>query len=132
MLRVSRLQLLSDPKNARLDAAFEEYRHSAPTRQRQAYRELVARIKFLTGNARLKNSKSGATTGIFYNSPLTTSMAKFDQLGALLKKRIKAVKRPSLRASITRFGFRSGFEERRFHNFTPRELRTIVSVWRHV
>jgi hypothetical protein len=117
---------------ARLDAAFDQYRHSSPTRQRQAYRELVGRIKFLTGNSRLKNSKSGATTGIFYNSSLTTDMAKFDQLDALLKKRIKAVKRPSLRASLMRFGFRSGFEERRFHNFSPRELRTIVGAWRHV
>lgn len=117
---------------ARLDAAFDQYRQSSPTRQRQAYRELVGRIKFLTGNARLKNSKSGATTGVFYNNSLTTDMAKFDQLDAVLKKRIKAVKRPSLRASLMRFGFRSGFEERRFHNFSPRELRTIVGAWRHV
>lgn len=116
----------------RLEATFLEYRRAVPTRQRQAYREIVARVKFLTGNARLKNSKSSATTGIYYNSPLVTDLQKYEVLDAVLKKRIMAIKRPSLRASLLRFRFKSGFVERRFHNFSSRELQTIVKAWRHV
>jgi hypothetical protein len=116
----------------RLEAAFAEYQRAVPTRQRQAFREIVARVKFLTGNARLKNSKSSATTGIYYNNPLATDLTKYDALDSLLKKRIKLIKRPKLRSSLQRYGFKAGFVERRFHNFSSRELQVIVRAWRHV
>jgi hypothetical protein len=89
-------------------------------------------LKFLTGNARLNNSKSSATTGIYYNSPLVTDLHMYEKLDTLLKKRIKEVKRPKLRASLLKYGFKSGFVEKRFHNFSSRELQTIVKAWQHV
>ncbi len=116
----------------RLEAVFLEYRRAAPTRQRQAFREIVARVKFLTGNMRLKNSKSNATTGIYYTSPLVTDLRKYGTLDSLLKKKISTIKRPSLRSSLARYSFMSGFVERRFHNFSSRELQTIVKAWQHV
>lgn len=116
----------------RLEATFLEYRRDVPTRQRQAFREIVARVKFLTGNARLRNSKSNATTGIYYNSPLITNLKKFAPLDALLKMRINQIKRPRLRLVLHAYRFKSGFEERRFHNFSSRELQTIVKAWHHV
>lgn len=121
-----------DKLKLRLEAAFLEYNRTVPTRQRQAYRELLARIKFLTGNMRLKNSKSSATTGIYYNSPLVTEFKQYEALDALLKKRIKEIKRPKLRAALSRYSFKTGFIERRFHNFSSQELRVIVEAWRHV
>lgn len=117
---------------SRVDAAFAEYWRDVPTRQRQAYREIVARLKFLTGNARLKNSKSSATTGIYYNSPIITNLKKYDPLDTLLKKQILKIKRPKLRNSLNRYRFKSGFEQRRFHNFSADELKVIVKAWRHV
>jgi hypothetical protein len=84
----------------RLEATFLDYRRSAPTRQRQAFREIVARIKFLTGNTRLKNSKSSATTGIYYNSPLVTDLTKYGALDTLLKKHIQGI--------MNRAGFAGG------------------------
>lgn len=116
----------------RLEAAFLDYKRAVPTRQRQAYREIVARVKFLTGNMRLTNSKSSATTGIYYNSPLVTDLKQYNVLDALLKKRIKEIKRPKLRATLLRYGFKTGFIERRFHNFSSQELKVIVEAWRHV
>jgi hypothetical protein len=116
----------------RLEAAFAAYNRAAPTKSRKAFREVVARVKFLTGNARLKNSKSRATTGIYYNSPLVTDLQKYKTLDALMKKRIKAIKRPTLRAILLKYGFETGFLERRFHNFSSRELQVIVKAWRHV
>ena len=116
----------------RLEATFLEYRRAAPTRQRQAFREIVARIKFLTGNTRLRNSKSSATTGIYYNSPLVTDLRKYEVLDTLLKKRISEIKRPNLRSSLKKFKFGVGFKERRFHSFGSQEFQTIVKAWRHV
>lgn len=116
----------------RLEATFLEYRRAAPTRQRQAFREIMARIKFLTGNTRLRNSKSSATTGIYYNSPLVTDLRKYGVLDTLLKKRISEIKRPKLRSSLKNFKFEVGFKERRFHSFSSQEFQTIVKAWRHV
>ena len=116
----------------RLEATFLDYRRSAPTRQRQAFREIVARIKFLTGNTRLKNSKSSATTGVYYNSPLVTDLTKYEALDTLLKKHIQGIRRPRLRLSLKKYGFKAGFHDRRFHNFSSREFQTIVKAWRHV
>lgn len=116
----------------RLEAAFLDYRRAAPTRQRQAFREIVARVKFLTGNTRLKNSKSSSATGIYYNSPLVNDLRKYEALDTVLKKEILAIKRPALRKSLLKYRFKCGFVERRFHNFSAGELRTIVKAWRHV
>lgn len=81
---------------------------------------------------RLKNSKSSATTGIFYNSPLVTDLKSYEMLDALLKRQIKTIKRPKLRVALQKYSFKSGFIERRFHNFSSRELQMIVEAWRHV
>ena len=116
----------------RLEAAFAVYKQTVPTQSRNAFREIVARVKFLTGNMRLKNSKSSATTGIYYNNPIVTDLNKYKTLDALLKKQIKAIKRPKLRASLFKYSFETGFAERRFHNFSSRELAIIVKAWQHV
>ena len=98
---------------------------------REAYREVVARVKFLTGNTRLLNSKSTAATGIYYNNPIVTDLTGFAILDTLLKKRIKAIKRPKLRKRLLRFTLVGGFNERRFHSFSSRELQYIVKAWKH-
>jgi hypothetical protein len=116
----------------RLEAAFSQYHRDVPTQQRRAYRELIARVKFLTGNARLQNSKSSATTGIYYNSPLVNDTKPYEKLDSLLKKKIAALKRPKLRSSLKKYGFTSGFLEKRFHNFSFRELQSVVRAWSHV
>lgn len=115
----------------RLEATFESYWQCAPINPRQAYREVVARVKFLTGNTRLLNSKSTAATGIYYNNPLVTDLKGFQALDAFLKSEIKAIKRPRLRERLLRYTLVGGFNERRFHNFGSRELAYIVKAWKH-
>lgn len=132
MLSIAPSSAKIEKLTTRLEAAFRDYRRAAPTHPRRAFREIVARIKFLTGNARLKNSKSSATTGVYYYSPLVTDLRKFEALDTLLKKRILEIKRPALRLILSRYRFKSGFLERRFHNFSARELQAIVKAWRHV
>jgi hypothetical protein len=125
----------SDAKLAKLEqrlkAAFESYSQCAPINPRQAYREIVARVKFLTGNTRLLNSKSTAATGIYYNNPIVTDLKGLKTLDAFLKAQIKAIKRPKLRKRLLRYTLVGGFNERRFHNFGSRELQYIVKAWKH-
>ncbi len=116
----------------RLEAAFSEYDDMVSKDSRRAFRNVVARVKFLTGNARLLNSKSSATTGIYYNNPIVTDLSQLERLDTILKSRIRGIKRPNLRKKLLAYKFTEGFLQRRFHNFSSRELQVIVRVWKHV
>ena len=116
---------------SRMKAAFEDYWSERPYNSKGAFRNLVARIKFLTGNTRLSNSKSRATTGIYYNNSIVTELSSFQLLDKILKMRTAELKRPSLIKRLKPYKFTSGFQTRRFHNFSARELQTIVRAWKH-
>jgi hypothetical protein len=116
---------------ARVRAAFGEYVSERVTDPRKAYRNLVARLKFLTGNTRLLNSKSGAVTGLWYNNALADDIGAFELLDKRLKTRIAALTSTKLQKRLKKLTFVSGFTNRRFHNFSTRELQNIVRVWNH-
>lgn len=116
---------------ARMKAAFEEYRLGRSLRTRRAYRELIWRIKFLTGNTRLSNSKSRAATGIYYNNSIVTDLTSFGQLDEELKALITTLHSSSLQKKLKKLKFTTGFEQRRYHHFSARELQTIVRAWKH-
>jgi len=116
---------------ARIKAAFAQYNVQSSLRSRRAFRDLVARVKFLTDNARLWNSRSTALTGVYYNNPIVTEKSSFALLDRRLKSFVKSVPRPTLRKRLKKYTFTTGFEERRFHNFSPKELQTIVRAWKH-
>ncbi|MEX2488129.1 MAG: antiviral reverse transcriptase Drt3a [Pseudomonadales bacterium] len=128
-IRASAAKVLKYKK--RMNAAFEDYWKHCSTDSRGAYRNLVARIKFLTGNTRLLNSKSRAATGIYYNNSIVNKLSSFVLLDKLLKTRVAKIKRASLRKRLKAYKFTEGFKTRRFHNFNSRELQTIVSAWKY-
>jgi hypothetical protein len=115
----------------RMKAAFEEYWLERSLRTRRAYRELIWRIKFLTGNTRLSNSKSRATTGIYYNNSIANDLTSFGQLDQELKVLIATLHSSSLKKQLKKLKFTTGFEQRRYHHFSARELQTIVKAWKH-
>lgn len=120
-----------DKYRARMNAAFEAYWEQRPLDPRRAYRELAARIKFLTGNTRLSNSKSRAVTGIYYNNSIATDLSSLDQLDKELKVLVGALKSSSLQKQLKKLKFSTGFVQRRYHNFSTRELQMIVRAWKH-
>ncbi|MCQ9616543.1 RNA-directed DNA polymerase [Paenalcaligenes niemegkensis] len=116
---------------SRMNAAFADYWREKPVNSKKAFRKLVGRIKFLTGNTRLSNSKSRAATGIYFNNPLVTDLSSFKLLDGQLKRRIGELGRSSLQKKIRKLKFTTGFEQRRYHNFSTRELQMIVGAWKH-
>tara|TARA_R110002020_G_scaffold50963_11_gene144469 strand:- start:2429 stop:3775 length:1347 start_codon:yes stop_codon:yes gene_type:complete len=115
----------------RMDASFADYWRERPVNPKGAFRKLVGRVKFFTGNTRLSNSKSRAATGIYYNNSIVTNMSSFKLLDKRLKTHVKELKRTSLQKRLKPFKFTDGFEQRRYHNFSTRELQMIVRAWRH-
>lgn len=116
---------------ARMNAAFAEYWREKPVNPKGAFRKLVGRVKFLTGNTRLSNSKSRATTGIYFNNSIATDLSSLGLLDKRLKTRIAELKRTSLQKQLRKLKFTTGFQQRRYHNFSTRELQMIVSAWKH-
>lgn len=117
---------------ARMDAAFAVYWQEKPFNPRGAFRQLAARVKFLTGNTRLSNSKSCAVTGTYFNNSIVTDLSSFKLLDKRLKKHIAELKMSSLQKKLKGLKFTTGFEQRRYHNFSTRELEMIVKAWKHV
>jgi hypothetical protein len=120
-----------DKYRARMTAAFDVYTRERPLNPKGAYRKLVGRIKFLTGNTRLSNNKSRAATGIYYNNSVATDLSSFEQLDEKLKVLVTGIQRPSLRKRLMQLKFTTGFIQRRYHNFSTRELQMIVRAWKH-
>ena len=116
---------------ARMNAAFAEYWRERPVNPKAAFRKLVGRVKFLTGNTRLSNSKSRAATGIYFNNSIATDLSSLKLLDKRLKTRVAELKRTSLQRQLKKLKFTTGFEQRRYHNFSTRELQTIVRAWKH-
>lgn len=116
---------------ARMNAAFADYWRKQPVNPKRAFTRLVWRVRFLTGNTRLSNSKSGAVTGIYFNNSIATDLSSFELLDKRLKTRIAELKRTSLQKQLKNLKFTTGFEQRRYHNFSVRELQVIVRAWKH-
>jgi len=116
---------------SRMNAAFADYWREKPVSPKRAFRKLVGRIKFLTGNTRLSNSKSRPATGVYFNNPIVTDLSSFKLLDRQLRRRIDKVGRSSLQKKLRKLKFTTGFEQRRYHNFSTRELQMIVGVWKH-
>ena len=129
-IRASAAKILKYKK--RMNAAFDDYWKHCSTDSKRAYRDLVARIKFLTGNTRLLNSKSRAATGIYYNNSVVNDPSSFVLLDKRLKRRVAKITRASLRKRLKAYKFTDGFNARRFHNFNSRELQRIVRAWKYV
>ncbi|MGV0986670.1 MAG: antiviral reverse transcriptase Drt3a [Limnohabitans sp.] len=117
---------------ARMNAAFADYWREMPVSPKNAYRNLDARVKFLTGNTRLSNSKSCAVTGIYFNNSIANDLSSLSLLDKRLKKRISELKRSSLQKTLKNLKFTTGFEQRRYHNFSTQELQMIVKAWKYV
>lgn len=116
---------------ARMKASFDDYWHERPVNPKGAFRKLVGRIKFLTGNTRLANSKSRAVTGIYYNNSIVSDLSDFEQLDKELKALVTATKRTTLQKQLKKLKFTTGFVQRRYNNFSTRELQMIVRAWKH-
>lgn len=116
---------------ARMNASFADYWREMPVNPKGAFRKLGGRIKFLTGNTRLSNSKSCAVTGIYFNNSIVTDLSSFNLLDKRLKTRIAELKRTSLQKQLKHLKFTTGFEQRRYHNFSARELQVIVRAWKY-
>jgi hypothetical protein len=115
----------------RIRRSFEAYDKQAKFEEKEARRLLVMRVKFLTGNTRLLNNKANIMVGTYFSNSLLSDSSDFQSLDDSLRDRIHALHQESLRNILNEFSFKEGFQRRRYHTFSTRELNQIVKLWKH-
>jgi hypothetical protein len=117
----------------RVERSFDVYEHSASKGGLSA-KLLELRIRFLTSNTRLANSKKDAFVGIRFSNPLISKKAGLTSLDTALQRRrgklLAGGTSPGIVRRLERYSFRSGFENVRYVRFSDVEWRQITSIWR--
>ena len=122
---------------SRVSASVKAFEREKVNNSKAAYRILLKRLKFLTGNTQLNNTKQNAYVGAYFSNRFINDLTRLEQLDAHLGTETSALP-PSLLRKIAGLSFKSGFQERTFHRFNRRRIfgakddfTKIVEVWKH-
>ena len=115
----------------RIDESFNNYiKESVKTRKR-ASKNLISRIRFLTGNTRLYNSKANAFVGIYFSNKYINNTSDLKGLDRYLHNKINNLSDHKLENRLSKLSFEKGFNKKIFRKFTIHELSTISKAWKH-
>lgn len=122
----------------RITKAFSAYEKQRHKNSKAAYRLLLKRIKFLTTNTRLVNSKGNAFVGVYFGNPNLTNYSRLTALDKILLSEISKISSQSLKSKLEKLSFVTGHQEKPYTKFNrPKagmrkdEFSQIVEVWRH-
>jgi hypothetical protein len=116
----------------RLEASFKRYNLQRAKNSKKAYRLLLKRARFLTGNTQLTHNKQNAFVGIYFSNPHLTDHSQLMELDANLNRLRAGVGSASLRDKLGQCSFLEGYKQkifRRFHN--KNEFENIVKAWKY-
>lgn len=134
-LETSLTQRRLDRKKAQLQKAFQSWEISLVTAKNRTTIDglLIQRIRYLTGNTKLINSKNNATIGLFFsNSALDENSSDLENLNSELNLLINlhtANMTPELISKLSEIDFVQSFKDRTFYRFSQKKLRTITRIW---
>jgi hypothetical protein len=140
-LKINLTKSKIDKYKERLQKAFDYYNAESKYNERRERRFLFDRLRFLSGNTKLLNSKEGIKVGVYYSNSLLeeSNLKSLMAVNGFLKKMACTNLKPHCSGSfdvdkmkkqiIRRFDFCEGFKQKRFHNYTTKELIEIKKVW---
>ncbi|EJG1746508.1 antiviral reverse transcriptase Drt3a [Vibrio sp. 1733] len=115
----------------RINKTFDEYHNSFKKTPRRAYRNILLRLRFLTGNTRLYNSKSKAFVGIYFSNKFINDTSDLNGLDNFLTHKINGLQDQKLKNRISNLSFEKGFKDRIFRKFSIQDLSNISKVWKN-
>lgn len=116
----------------RIDKSFDDYNKSFKKTPNTSYRLILLRLKFLTGNTQLHNSKSKAFVGVYFSNRFITKTSDLASLDHYLINKLNSINDQKLKNRISKLSFKKGFEEKVFRNFTVEELGVLSNGWKNV
>jgi len=115
----------------RIDLAFDNYLNLSKIDEKEARKLLVKRLRFLTGNTRLKNNKKNILVGIYYSNCQLTEKEDLIKLDNYLRKKINSsIKLTKLQERLRKYNFKDGFEAKRFSPFKTHDFQKIMKIWK--
>jgi len=116
----------------KIDRSFGSYHAGSKISEKKARKLLKKRIRFLTGNTRLYNRKKNVLVGSYFSNKFITDLSKLQELDKHLKDHFSKSKFSAKLTHLGQFSFEDGFNSKKFHRFTPNELKKIVECWEYV
>ncbi len=100
----------------------------------RASKILYCRLKFLTGNTRLYNSKKHILTGMYFSNEHLTDYSDLNALDAYLRSLVSLNPRikSDLKTRIQELSFKEGYVEKAFYLFSTKGLAKITKAWKNV
>lgn len=128
----------------KLNRAFENRRtlqvkgtlRAKETKKKLSYDGLLLqRLKFLTGNTRLHNAKSGVFVGIYHANRCINQLNQLEELDRRLKELTSEnshlINENHLK-KIEQLSFVRGFQEKLYYNFNLSQMSRITSCWKEI
>ncbi|PZU75657.1 MAG: hypothetical protein DI546_08700 [Rhizobium sp.] len=115
----------------RLLRSFAACLDSHPRKAKAATKLLEMRVKYLTTNTRLFNTKSNAYVGVYYSHRHVNKPDRFTGLDFVLSHQISKIADARIRLRLAKQSFVNGFNEQRYSYFTAQEFTKIVRLWKY-
>uniref|UniRef100_UPI0040472D3C antiviral reverse transcriptase Drt3a n=1 Tax=Yoonia sp. TaxID=2212373 RepID=UPI0040472D3C len=127
---------LSDSKikkyHDRLSASFFRYHSQRANDAKGAYRLLMKRVRYLSGNTQLTHSKKNAFVGIYFSNPNLNELGQLKDLDGQLSGFTAGIGSVSLKLKLSKLSFLKGYEQKIFRRFHREdEFREIVRAWKY-
>lgn len=113
----------------RLNQSFSFFQKEYKNTPRVAYRNLLIRIRFLTGNTRLLNSKSNAFVGVYFSNKFINETSDLVALDRYFNHKLNLLTDVKHKNRLKRMSFLQGYENRVFRKFDMKDLSLISKGW---
>jgi hypothetical protein len=119
-----------DKYKQRIYLIFNDYFNLSKFDEKKAKKLLVKRVRFLTGNTRLKNNKKNILVGVYYSNRQLTEREYLTRLDDCLRTKINSsIISTKLKERLEKYNFIDGFKTKRFSPFKTNEIQEIVKIW---
>lgn len=119
-----------DKYKQRIYLIFNDYSNLSKFDEKKAKKLLVKRVRFLTGNTRLKNNKKNILVGVYYSNRQLTERKYLTRLDDCLRTKINSsIISTKLKERLEKYNFIDGFKTKRFSPFKTNEIQEIVKIW---
>jgi len=119
-----------DKYKQRIYLIFDDYFNLSKFDKKKAKKLLVKRVRFLTGNTRLKNNKKNILIGVYYSNRQITEREYLIRLDDCLRTEINSsITLTKLKERLKKYNFIDGFKTKRFSPFKTNEIQEIVKIW---
>ena len=116
---------------SRIDLSFESYSNLSKINEKEARKILVKRVRFLTGNTRLRNNKNNVLVGIYHSNSQLTEKDDLSIIDDYLRNKINSeIKITQLQGRLRKYSFKNGFDTRKFSAFKTHDLQKIMKAWK--